>query len=333
MNNVTAIDTQLNIQTPDMSIMSASLNTLNTTLVSADVLYAKTLYLSNLYERFKRINKVIVIERQRLGETSARLIIDIQSKTGVLREYDQELNETENPDDIRDIQEERANALQQTINLVRNEAGRMANVLSDMKENVNRPQTLEFLNSLEKDVIQGTARVNDITTRLTALKEERRVLSEAIDAIESKGLANIAKDTLLSAEKIAALGLQPPQTAVIALAIEQMKATLEYGAEGLTFIALIKRRDSLRERIERMLEQLAQREKEKLALVQRVELIGCFHTMDDQRSAYAEQYQKIVQTIDHFVALNKVIATDDKERSARLISSGLQLVNYLQAIR
>ncbi|MCV4285318.1 alpha-xenorhabdolysin family binary toxin subunit B [Pseudomonas capsici] len=332
-NNITPLTPDLNVQTPDLSIMSTSLSTLNNHMVTASVLYSKTLYLSHLYERFKRLNQLIVVERQRLGESCARLRIDIESRTVTLREYDQELSDTKKTDDIREIQKERAQTLMNAINLASTEADRLANALSEMKETINRSQTLEFQKNLERDLTQNSSGIDGTHTRLAALKEERRVLSDAIDAIESKGFASIARDTLLTAEKVIALGLQPPQIAVVSLAIEQMKATLEYGAEGISFIALIKRRDSLRERIERQFEQLAQREKEKLALVQRIELIGCLHTVDDQRAIYTEQYQKIVQTIESFVAINKAIASDDKERSTRFISSGLQLTSYLQVIR
>ncbi|MBI6856042.1 alpha-xenorhabdolysin family binary toxin subunit B [Pseudomonas cichorii] len=331
--NITSLATPLNIQTPDLALMSTSLNIMNNNLVTADVLYSKTLYLNNLYERFKRINKTIMVERQRLGESSARLRIEIESRTVILREYEQELNAAKDQADISEIQEERAHILTSSITMIGTEANRLANVLSEMKEAFDRQQTLDFQKGLEKDVIQKTGRIEATTNQLATIQEERRVLSEAIDAIESKGFETIAKDTLLTAEKVIALGLQPPQIAVVTLAIEQMKATLEYGAEGLNFIALIKRRDSLRERIEKLFEELAQREQEKLALAQRIELIECFHTMDDQRSVYVEQYQKIVQTVESFVALNKALAADDEERSARFIRSGLQLTSYLQPIR
>ncbi|MFJ4144059.1 alpha-xenorhabdolysin family binary toxin subunit B [Pseudomonas sp. NPDC089734] len=330
---ITSIGTALNVQAPDLSIMSTSLASMNNSMISADILYAKTLYLPNVYERFKRINKTVVIERQRLGEYCARLAIDVDSKISLLRKYEQELRESTDPDEISDIQAECAYTLKSAMGTAGNEAYKLANALREMKEPVNRQQTQGFKTSIEQDIVKVTTNIDDTLVRLTGLKEERRVLSAAIDAIESKGFANIARDTLLTAEKVVALGVQPPQMEVIALAIEQMKATLEYGAEGINFIGMIKRRDSLRERVDKLSEQLAQKEKEKLGLAQRVELIGYFHTMDDQRSLYLEQYKKIVDTVDSFLAINKAGAADDEERNTRFISSGLQLTAYLRPIR
>ncbi|RMQ40105.1 hypothetical protein ALQ04_03633 [Pseudomonas cichorii] len=330
---ITPLDNSLNIKAPDVQVMSSNLGSMNSTLVTADVLYAKTLYLPNLYARFKRINNTMVIEHQRLGGACMRLMRDIESRIELLRKYDQELIETNDQTDVDDIQTERAYTLKNAMSMASAEALKLANALSAMKEAANRQQTLEFKKSLEQDVIRATAGLDETRTRLAGLQEERRVLSEAIDAIESKGFANIARDTLLTAEKIIALGLQPPQIAVITLAIEQMKATLEQGAEGINFIGLLKRRDSLRERIDKLFEQLSQREKEKQALAQRIELIECFHAMDDQRTLYVEQYQKVAQAVDSFIAINQAVAADDKQRSARFVSAGLQMVSYLQPIR
>ncbi|GFM89227.1 hypothetical protein PSCICO_46260 [Pseudomonas cichorii] len=330
---MTTLDTPLNIKTPDLLIMINSQSALSSKLVTADVLYAKTYYLPAIYERFKRINNAIVIEHQRLGAACMRLMLDIESRIAQLRKYDQELGETMDQGEIKDIQAERTLALKNAMALASAESVKLANALSGMTEASNRQQTREFQASLEQDVLRATTGINEANTTLASVREERRVLSEAIDAIESKGFASIAKDTLLTAEKVIALGVQPPQIAVITLAIEQMKATLDYGNEGINFIAMIKRRDSLRERIDKLFEQLTQREKEKLALTQRIELIECFNTMDDQRTLYVEQYQKIAQTIDSFLAANQAAAQDENAFRRRFISYGLQLASYLRPIR
>ncbi|MBX8496044.1 alpha-xenorhabdolysin family binary toxin subunit B [Pseudomonas cichorii] len=331
--SISAIDTPLNIKTPDLLAMSASQNALSSKLVIADVLYSKTAYLPNIYQRFKRINNAVIVERQRLGGACMKLKIDIESRIAQLRKYDQELAETKDQDDLNDIQAERAYTLKNAMTVASTEAVKQANALNEMKEASGRQQTQEFQTSLEQDVLKATTGINDTNTLLASLQEERRVLTEAIDAIESKGFASIAKDTLLTAEKVIALGVQPPQIAVITLAIEQMKATLEYGAEGINFISMIKRRDSMRERIDKLFEKVTQKEKDKQALTQRIELITCFHAMDDQRTLYVEQYQKIAQTIDSFLAINQAAALDEKELSRRFINTGLQLASYLQPIR
>ncbi|MBX8486654.1 alpha-xenorhabdolysin family binary toxin subunit B [Pseudomonas cichorii] len=331
--SISAIDTPLNIKTPDLLAMSASQNALSSKLVIADVLYSKTAYLPNIYQRFKRINNAVIVERQRLGGACMKLKIDIESRIAQLRKYDQELAETKDQDDLNDIQAERAYTLKNAMTVASTEAVKQANALNEMKEASGRQQTQEFQTSLEQDVLKATTGINDTNTLLASLQEERRVLTEAIDAIESKGFASIAKDTLLTAEKVIALGVQPPQIAVITLAIEQMKATLEYGAEGINFISMIKRRDGMRERIDKLFEKVTQKEKDKQALTQRIELITCFHAMDDQRTLYVEQYQKIAQTIDSFLAINQAAALDEKEFSRRFINTGLQLASYLQPIR
>ncbi|MCV4342687.1 alpha-xenorhabdolysin family binary toxin subunit B [Pseudomonas capsici] len=332
-NTITHLATSMNVNTPDLPVMSSSLENMRKNLVRADVLYAKTLYLPNLYTRVQRLTGAMFVEQQRLGESCMRLKIDIESRIKRLRNYDRELGSITDQDEIKDIQDERKSALSDAATTADNELTRQVHALIDLKESVNRQQTEEFQESLEQDVVKATARIEDSNARIAVIQEERRVLTEAIDAIESKGFANIAKDTLLTGEKILALGMQPPQIAVITLAIEQMKATLEYGGEGINFIALLKRRDALRERMDKLYEQLAQTEKGKLALTQRIELITCFHAMDDHRNLYVEQYQKVSQTIESFIALNQTVAPDDKERSARFISSGLQMISYLQPIR
>ncbi|POY78797.1 hypothetical protein BKM09_007785 [Pseudomonas amygdali pv. morsprunorum] len=96
-----------------------------------------------------------------------------------------------------------------------------------MAQGIDRQQIAEFGQSLQGDMANAGTRLDVLHTTLARLNEERQVLSTAIDALESKGATSIAKDTLINADKVLSLGMQPPELAVIMLALEQMKATLD----------------------------------------------------------------------------------------------------------
>jgi predicted nucleic acid-binding Zn-ribbon protein len=330
---VTSLDTPLAVQIPDVVSMSNNQGAMMRSLSTAEVLFSKTRYLPNLHDRYKRLNGIVSTERQRLRGACAKMAIDIEFSIGKLREYDQESRETTEQDHLDELQAARQRTLSGNLTALNGEAIKLQDTLRKLNQSIDRNATEDFRKSLQQDIASVTVRLDAAKTQLTSLTEARRVASEAIAALESKGFAEIAKDTLLTAEKVIALGLQPPQIAVITLAVEQLKETLEFATASINYLGLVKQRDSLRGRIDALNEQLLPLEKEKLDLSQRLELIACFHAMDDQRSAYAQQYQKIVQTVDSFVALNTSATTEDQQATRRFISSGLQMVSYLQLIR
>lgn len=328
-NTLTLNDTAFSAQVPDRAVMTRSLQLMRNSLVKADLLFAKTQYLPNLYEKLTRLNILAVTEQQRLGEHAERLLIDIESKTALLRQYAQSSATPMDAEDLEDIEAQ----CQRLVSNVTATADQLASAVSAMTQGIDRQQTAEFVQSLEGDIAKTGIELDASHTSLATLKDERQVLSSAIDALESKGLASIAKDTLITAEKVLSLGMQPPQLAVIMLALEQMKATLENGAAGINLIAMIKRRDGFRERINALSQQLASLDKDKMGFAQRIELLECFNAFDEQRAAYVEQYQKIKNTLDSFLDINTTGTSDDSQRSMRLIESGRQLIGYLNRIR
>ncbi|KPB16812.1 Methyl-accepting chemotaxis protein [Pseudomonas savastanoi pv. nerii] len=328
-NTFTPNDTAFTGQVPDRDIMTRSLHLMRNSLIKADLLFAKTQYLPNLYEKLTRLNTLAVTEQHHLGEHAERLIIDIESKTALLRQYAQPSATPIDAEELKDIDVQ----CQRLVNNATATAQQLASALSGMTQGIDRQQTAEFGQSLQGDMANAGTRLDVLHTTLAKLNEERQVLSTAIDALESKGATSIAKDTLITADKVLSLGMQPPELAVIMLALEQMKATLEKGEAGINLIAMIKRRDGFRERINALSQQLAGMDKEKMALAQRIELIECFNAFDEQRAAYVEQYQKIKNTLDSFLVVNTKGASDDRQRSMRLIESGQQLIGYLNRIR
>lgn len=318
---------------PDTSAMATSLNLMNDSLFKADVLFASTRYLPHLYEKFKRLNTVVITEQQQLAEHCARVVINVESNIPLLRACNLQLNSNKDPEENAELQAERSHLLKASLSLVSAEGHQLNKALSLMTANHDRQQTQKFQQSLSNDAVGATANNAVMAAELVRLTEERRVLSGAIAAIESKGLAGIAKDTVITAQSVMALGMQPPEMALITLALEHMKATIEQGAEGINLIAMFKRRDGLRLRFDTLTATLTEAEKSRLELLQRIELIGHFHAMDEQCAVYAEHYRKIVKTLENFTALNDAPASDDQQRSTRLIDSGLQLVAYLTLIR
>ncbi|MCF5030718.1 chemotaxis protein, partial [Pseudomonas syringae] len=61
-NTLTLNDTAFSAQAPDRAAMTRSLQLMRNSLVKADLLFAKTQYLPNLYEKLTRLNILAVTE-------------------------------------------------------------------------------------------------------------------------------------------------------------------------------------------------------------------------------------------------------------------------------
>lgn len=332
-NTITPIDVPFNVYPVDLTIMKSSLEAMGIEQVKADDLYSKTSYLPALYAKFDTLTAALKREKQRLREYSARMCINIQSAVEELRTCTRELGEDSIPDDLANAGVICTRLQTNALKTTRAEVIKLQQALTVMSVDLNRTQTQAFQATLEQDIAKVGVLITDTKAQLEKLDAERQVLTDAIDALESPGLAGIAKDTALTAQKLLELGVLPPQIEIIKLAIDQMTATVETAVAGFNFLALIEQRNVLRTRINTLREGMAAKGREVLELSQRVELIGCFHALEGHRAIYVEQYSAVEKTVAGFIALNGAVATDDSQRDQRFISSGLRLVDYLQPLR
>ena len=332
-SNITPIDTTLNAKPVDISVMRHSLDAMRNEQVKADVAYMKTAYLPDTYEKFKRLNLTLGLEHQRLGEYSTRLIIDISATIDELRVWNAKLNTPGNPDELEDAKLSLTRIFAKMLKTASAEARKLHSGRDAIGEIFDGRQAQDFLTSLEVDIARLAVSRSEQDAQLVILDGKRTVLSEAIDALESTGFATVAKETLLTGEKILALGLQPPQIALITLAIEQLKATVDGAVVGFNFLSLVKQRDTLRIRINKLNQEKVETGREQLSLTQRTQLIGHFNSMREFRSNYLQQYKNVLQTVENFISCNQLPGADEGERSRRFVSSGLQLIGYLQPLQ
>ncbi|MEB0094562.1 alpha-xenorhabdolysin family binary toxin subunit B, partial [Pseudomonas sp. CCI4.2] len=65
-----------------------------------------------------------------------------------------------------------------------------------------------------------------LTEARDVFSAQRKVFTNALATLEAVGLMSFGEDAILTAEKIAGMGMQPPIMALVQMALDQMKKTL-----------------------------------------------------------------------------------------------------------
>lgn len=335
--NITPLNLNFRLQPFDLNVIRSRSFLMLTDMTRADVLHSQTGYLPHPYQKFKQLNLAMGQQRQRLGESSARVIISIESFLTEVRDWNEQAESTSDAERLDHLDKLRSRSLDKALKTVRNEIEKLQSGLQFVNQHIDMQSMEAFASSLEQRVAGFVATENEQAAQLSVLVEKRTTLSQAIDALQETGFTKIGQNALLTAEKVLELGLKPSVADVIILGvklgIEQMKASLVNAEAGFNYLTMVKQRDALRLQIDALRQKQAGAEQEKQMDLKRIELIGCFRSMREHNAAYLEQYGNIVTTVENFAAANAASYADENERRQRFITSGIQLISYLQPLR
>lgn len=332
MTTTTDNNESMNLDAPDLKVMDDSIKAMHQASASADVAFNTTKYLPDLYAITVKWVGNATSSRAALGKTCRAIGIRLELSIRELKMFNAQLAEISEPEELEDMYDEVKKSHAGALDAINTEAKALALALSNINQTFDSSQTKLFLQALGKDADKVVADIENLESAKAKLDEQRAVLTAGIDALESKGIIDTAQDVILTTEKVAAMGLQPPEAALIELALEQMKKTLENAKAAMNFLSLISARDVVVDHINVKSAAIASLKLEKSLIAQRVTFINAAHELDAQQRIFATEVKKVITSINSFLALNKYDLKNVEDDTVQFINDASALTNYLKLI-
>ncbi|WP_297831203.1 alpha-xenorhabdolysin family binary toxin subunit B [Pseudomonas sp.] len=333
MTTRTAVDNEtVDFDTPNLDLMNSSIKTMLHASASADVAFSKTEYLPDLHAKSSKWFGNATESRATLGKACRTIRVKFELSIDQFRMWNDQLAESTEPTELEEVYAELEKIHAGALAVVNTEAKHLAAALSNIDQTFDPSQTKSYLIGLDKDTETFVAGIDKLKKEQATLTDQRKVMTDAIEALESTGLIDTAQNTLLTAEKVVAMGILPPQAVLVEMALEQMKKTLEDAKATLNFFSLITARDKIREHIEAKAIAISLLEKDHSLVSQRVILINAIHELDEQQKILATEFKKVVTSVSAFLTLNKADLKDEENGTADFISNASKLMGYLAPI-
>lgn len=333
MNTAFAQTSDLQLVAPELAMLRQSKTSCNDRMIDIEVFHSQTDYLPSLYAKFNRLNSTLNQAEIKLRDGTQRLQLDLQSRTEVLRGYLVELAHSSDDDERLEILGDVAKELNATLKTIRAQTGILASSLLSVSETFDRTATLSYIASLNAEQGRLPEEIQQLEVSLAKVEEQRTTVTAAINAIESKGFGAIAQDTLLNAEKVAALGPTPPEAAIIQLALEMLKQSLEKIDASFNFLGLVSLRDDLRKRSNEYSATLRTKRAELGIIDRRIKMILAAHGFDDHLQDYKREFSTVVTSLRTYETRFNRITTVDETGVEAFIADTTALATYLQPIR
>jgi hypothetical protein len=201
-----------------------------------------------------------------------------------------------------------------------------------LKEPVDRSATRGFLAQLSSDQSRLPIETQALIQRKDELERQRQALTDALALLESKGIAQIGKDTILDAQKLSQLAMAGPELAAVQIGIEFAQQALENLESLVSYIGIANARDIVRKQIDNLLTQIEGSQRALHLINLRHALISAIHQFDDQRNIYVVEFSKIVMATESFLDKQAVIDIQNERAVAQFVTDSLKLARYVDAV-
>lgn len=221
--------------------------------------------------------------------------------------------------DMFDTTREGANTIRRRLADIRN--GINAGQLSEYREQKEREQELarEQQKALENDLLDPIAK--------------RKVLTDAIAANRNNGIDKIGKEVMLSIDNLQGLGLAPPQAQLVALAITQLKKSLEHLGQAVTFVRIIDESNRLLEVINKIEDKISEKKKEIEQFAGKGKFIDAIQAADVLRQAFVKLYAPASDAFETFLAFEATNSKGDlRSRTAAAIKEAQDFVTFVEPL-
>lgn len=322
----------LELTTPDLDVINSSLTAMLKAWSVADVAFSKTQYLPDLHASCRRWYSNAVNSRATLNKVCRAVSIEFTTAVKKFNALNNASVGSTDPVFLEEINVSLKKLQTRQVNFMGVEYSKLAKALDTIDNALNTSGTKSYLIGLEKDTATFVERIDNLKQDADTLTDQRKVLTDAIEALEGTGLINTAQDLTLTGEKIISMGLLPPQAALIALALEQMRKTLEDANAALNYLSLIAARNIVRERIEAKTTEVAALEQSNSLVAQRVLYLNAIHDLNDQQLELAMEFTKVVTSFRSFLAVITKQLTDEDDGAAEFFAGLDKLTVYVKLI-
>ncbi len=330
MNNIAHFPGFVDYPKLDVTALRQAASGASNATIELKNLFIQTQYLPTLYNRVIDVDSAIRSAHYKMRDVIQTLDISIGIKLNVLRQYQAEL-ESAHRSEVEEILEDINVKVAEIIDAVNKNNAVLNRMLAPMKQAVDRASTEGFLAQLSADQERLPLEIDAIKERQQTLEQKRKALTEAMALIENKGFAQLGKDTILSAQELAKLGIAGPEVAIVEKGIELAHEALEKLENATNYFNLIEARNKIRKQINDLITLVNDKNSELRLSQLRSRLIQACHQFDEHREAYIGEFMKLILGKQSFLDVYRAVDVQDQDSVRQFAVDALALIGYLKA--
>lgn len=317
----------------DLTSLRVSHSQMSEHRTQAHVWRVKLNYLPDLFDRFNRLVQGVgqgAMELQTAAlESSNELEVNLRRLGGLEKELAGESDEQV----IEEIKGERQQLLNYVAEAIGPQGSRLSKSMKEISDAFDMRLTLGYITDFDRDEEQAKAELVVLKEKIVALKDERKSVIDAIEILEKKGIEELGKNIALTIDKVIALGLTPPQVAVVMLAIDQLKKTIGDIGEGIRFLDMVRESDKLQVKIAALDKEIDLQDGAVSASAGKIKYLQAIHSIEEQRKVYVASYSPAISAFERYLAAtDKDAFTDDDVRSATFKAQAKLFIAFLNPV-
>lgn len=280
--------------------------------------FVKTAVSQASYTFRKELNKVLSGARHLDLSQTDRLRVQIEA--------DASLNAEQRQEALRQVQAQRTHVLLKLTHTVRQAENAVLKNIDELTQINLKPTSERLQQTLQDRLDTHEENIAARAKQMAVLKEDKKVLDDAIMAYEKSNLADTFKNVLPTPDELSALTSTPvSQIAVINAGIARLERLRGDISKGLTYLDLTAERDNLRARYEQLFKESMDYDQQARETSHGLEQLGLLAELDQAKATWANEARKAV---DSLRAFSNAYLPD--ARASSLTQQHLQaLVSYL----
>jgi hypothetical protein len=331
MNNNTQPPSHTDYPTIDVAVLRQAGREAGDASIEVQALFIKTDYLPALHSRVTEVDSAMKTAQFKLRETTQSLAMNLTAFIETLRGYQSELEETTGSEK-QEVLEDIASVVSDILGTVRQDKAGLDGIYTPMTAAVDRAATGKYLIQMTADMQRLPPEILEVKERQQALNVKRQTLTQAMALIESKGFAEVGKETLLNAQNIAALAAAGPQAAVLTAAIDLGQQILERVESSINYMGLMDARNAIRRQMDVVAKSIQHKNAELRLVEMKAELIKQSHAFEEQRVRYTAEFSKVSAAARSFINAYRTVDAEDQATVEQFAVDAQDLARYMKAV-
>lgn len=330
MTNVRQFPSTVNYPQIDADTLKQVARSANTAAIEVKRCFLQTEYLPSVDAEVSGLNRAIHEAVFKLSESVNSIFQKIAINTDTLRSYQAELRDAPSSD-TQEILEDIGTQAGNIVRMIRETNTELKSALTPMTGAVDRRATAGYLAQLEVELQCLPIEIQEIRERKATLDAKRKSVTDAMALLEAKGIAEIGKDAILTAQQLASMSLAAPEVAVVDTAIKLAQEALERLQSTINYVGLSEARDEIRKQIEALLTSELGKDESLRNLNTKHALIAAAHDFDDQRQRYVAEFGKFIVAGQSFLDAYRSINAQDEQIVSQLAVDAVALSVHLKS--
>ncbi|MBK5397687.1 alpha-xenorhabdolysin family binary toxin subunit A [Pseudomonas sp. TH39(2020)] len=297
----------------DLAALSTHHQQMRNARTQANTWLVKLGYLPGLFSRFDSVVGEVGRGSTELQSAAQTSKYELETTQRGLEDYEKERLSGTDPLEIEEIDGDRERLLKQAADVIKKMSSKIDECLANISDSFDRRLVQTYLVDFAHDEQMAKDEINDLQSKLQALRDERKTISEAIAILAKAGIEELGKDIELTLSKVTQLGLAPPQIQLVMMAIDQLKKTLIDAGKTIAFIDMLRESDKLKLKIDAQVENIDVQNSIVQASLGRTKYLQAILSIEDARHEYAAVYSGAAEAYRQFLAATAAVPFADVE--------------------